>query len=144
MGTFQDIVQRYGGAIGEHLVSLTGMDNLRNHEWVRGLSKIADSKVHPDYEYQNIHQQAGFSAEVKSVVRQNAEVRIQGDTSRTMRTDDLGRVNDPLYDSVKLDEQEASIDGTGTQIKFLGYSEGDPFNEGSATRAFQKLISRPD
>ena len=141
VGTFQDMVQRYGGAIGEHLVGLTGMDNLRNHEWVRGLSKIADSKVHPDYEYQNIHQQAGFSAEVKSVVRQNAEARIQGDTSRTMRTDDLGRVNDPLYDSVKLDEQEAIIDGTGTQIKFLGYSEGDPFNEGSATRAFQKLMS---
>ena len=32
VGTFQDMVQRYGGAIGEHLVGLTGMDNLRNHE----------------------------------------------------------------------------------------------------------------
>ena len=141
VGAFQDTVQRYGGAIGEHLVGLTGIDNLRHHEWIRGLSKIADSKVHPDYEYQNIHQQAGFSAEVKSVVRQNGEARIHGDATRTMRTDDLGRVNDPLYDSVKLDEHGTMIDGTGTQIKFLGYSESDPFNEHSAARAFQKLMS---
>ena len=59
VGAFQDTVQRYGGAIGEHLVGLTGIDNLRHHEWIRGLSKIADSKVHPDYEYQNIHQLCG-------------------------------------------------------------------------------------
>lgn len=122
VGAFQDTVQCYGGAIGEHLVGLTGMDSLRDHEWVRGLKKIADSKVHPDYEYQNTHQQAGFSAEVKSVVRQNSEARIHGDATRTMRTDDLGRVNDPLYDSVQIDEHGAIIDGTGTQIKFLGYS----------------------
>lgn len=51
VGAFQDTVQRYGEAIGEHLVGLTGIDNLRNHEWVRGLTKIADSKVHPDYAY---------------------------------------------------------------------------------------------
>lgn len=141
VGAFQDTVQRYGGAIGEHLVGLTGIDNLRNHEWVRGLTKIADSKVHPDYEYQNIHQQAGFSAEIKSVVRQNSEARIHGDATRIMRTDDLGRVNDPLYDSVQLDEHGAIIDGTGTQIKFLGYSESDPFHEHSAARAFQTLMS---
>lgn len=141
VGAFQDTVQCYGGAIGEHLVGLTGMDSLRDHEWVRGLKKIADSKVHPDYEYQNTHQQAGFSAEVKSVVRQNSEARIHGDATRTMRTDDLGRVNDPLYDSVQIDEHGAIIDGTGTQIKFLGYSESDPFHEHSAARAFHTLMS---
>ena len=141
VGAFQDTVQRYGGAIGEHLVGLTGIDNLRHHEWIRGLSKIADSKVHPDYEYQNIHQQAGFSAEVKSVVRQNGEARIHGDMTRTMRTDDMGSVNDPLYDSVRLNENGTIIEGSGTQIKFVGYSESDPLNEHSATRAFQKLMS---
>ena len=141
MGALHDTVQRYGGAIGEHFVGLTGVDNLRNQTWVRGLVDIANSKVNPDYEYQNIHQQAGFSAEVKTVVRQNAEARIQGDATRTMRTDDLGRVNDQLYDTVKLDENGGIIEGSGTQVKFIGYSENDPFNEGSASRAYQKLMS---
>ena len=141
IGALHDTVQRYGGAIGEHFVGLTGEDNLRNQTWVRGLADIANSKVNPDYEYQNIHQQAGFSAEVKTVVRQNAEARIQGDATRTMRTDDLGRVNDQLYDTVKLDENGGIIEGSGTQVKFIGYSENDPFNEGSASRAYQKLMS---
>lgn len=141
MGALHDTVQRYGGAIGEHIVGLTGVDNLRDQTWVRGLADIANSKVNPDYEYQNIHQQAGFSAEVKTVVRQNAEARIQGDATRTMRTDDLGRVNDQLYDTVKLDENGGIIEGSGTQVKFIGYSENDPFNEGSASRAYQKLMS---
>lgn len=141
MGALHDTVQRYGGAIGEHFVGLTGEDNLRGQTWVRGLVDIANSKVNPDYEYQNIHQQAGFSAEVKTVVRQNAEARIQGDATRTMRTDDLGRVNDQIYDTVKLDENGGIIEGSGTQVKFIGYSENDPFNEGSASRAYQKLMS---
>ncbi len=140
-GAFQDTIQRYGGAIGEHLVGLRGIDHLRNQEWVRGLEDIANSKVNPDYAFQNIHQQAGFSAEVKSVVRQNAEARIQGDMTRTMRTDDMGSVNDPLYDSVRLSENGTIIEGSGTQIKFVGYSESDPLNEHSAARAFQKLMS---
>ena len=122
-------------------MGLTGVDNLRDQTWVRGLADIANSKVNPDYEYQNIHQQAGFSAEVKTVVRQNAEARIQGDATRTMRTDDLGRVNDQLYDTVKLDENGGIIEGSGTQVKFIGYSENDPFNEGNASRAYQKLMS---
>ena len=141
IGALHDTVQRYGGAIGEHIVGLTGVDNLRDQTWVRGLADIANSKVNPDYEYQNIHQQAGFSAEVKTVVRQNAEARIQGDATRTMRTDDLGRVNDQLYDTVKLDENGGIIEGSGTQVKFIGYSENDPFNEGNASRAYQKLMS---
>ena len=141
LGALHDTVQRYGGAIGEHIVGLTGVDNLRDQQWVRGLADIANSKVNPEYEYQNIHQQAGFSAEVKTVVRQNAEARIHGETGRTMRTDDLGRVNDPLYDTVKLDENGGIIEGSGTQVKFIGYSENDPFNEGNASRAYQKLMS---
>ena len=40
---------------------------------VKGLKQISDEKVNPDYEYQDIHQQAGFSAEVKDVARENAE-----------------------------------------------------------------------
>ena len=141
MGALHDTVQRYGGAIGEHIVGLTGVDNLRNQTLVRGLADIANSKVNPDYKYQNIHQQAGFSAEVKTVSNQNAEARIQGISIRTARTDDIGRVNDQLYDTVKLDENGGIIEGSGTQVKFIGYSENDPFNEGSASRAYQKLMS---
>ncbi|WP_127148114.1 hypothetical protein [Veillonella sp. VA139] len=141
LGALHDTVQRYGGAIGEYIVGLTGMDNLRNQKWVRGLVDNAKSKVNPKYKYQNIHQQAGFSAEINTVTNQNAEARIQGDTTRTMRTDDIGRKNDQLIDTVKFDGNGDIIEGSGTQVKFIGYSENDPSNEGSASRAYKKLMS---
>ncbi|NLB80780.1 MAG: hypothetical protein GX800_04030 [Clostridiaceae bacterium] len=43
------------------------------------MEKIASSKVNPDYRDTNVKQQAGFSAEVKTVARENAEKIIAGD-----------------------------------------------------------------
>ncbi|SDB18700.1 hypothetical protein [Eubacterium oxidoreducens] len=141
-GAAYEKVQRYGSAAKQHYVAYSGEDNELGKKLVKGLKQISEEKVNPDYEYQNIHQQAGFSAEVKDVARKNAEKIIKGDSTRKIRTDDLGNVNDPLYDTVTIDAEGNVIDGTGAQMKFLGASQTDPTGEGNAARALKKLQSK--
>lgn len=139
-GTYE-ATQRYGNAVKQHFVAYSGRDNETGISLVKGLKDIAEGKINPDYEFQNISQQSGFAAEVKEVARSNAEAIINDDSIRRIRTDDLGRVNDPLYDTVLLDKNGNIIEGSGTQIKFLGSSQSDPEGLGDAKRAFQKLSS---
>lgn len=141
-GASFEVVQRYGSAAKQHYVAYSGMDNEIGKSLSKGLKQIAQEKVNPDYKYQNIHQQAGFSAEVKSVAKDNAENIIKGNPTRKIRTDDLGRVNDPLYDTVSVDVNGDIIEGSGTQIKFLGASRQDPSGTDSAARALQKMQSK--
>ena len=141
-GAAYETVQRYGDAAKQHYVAYSGQDNEFGNNLVKGLKQISREKVNPDYEYQNIHQQAGFSAEGKDVARTNAEKIINGDSTRKIRTDDLGRVNDPLYDTVTIDSNGNIIEGSGAQMKFLGASENDPMGEGNAARALEKLQSK--
>ncbi len=138
-GAAYETVQKYGSAVKEHYVAFSGVDNEAGKTLVKGLKQIAEEKINPDYEFQNIHQQAGFSAEVKDVARFNAKNIIKGDATRKIRTDDLGRVNDPLYDTVLIDADGNLIDGSGAQMKFLGASEKDPTGAGDAARALEKL-----
>ncbi len=141
-GASYETVQRYGSAVKQHYVAYSGTDNEIGKKLVKGLKQISEEKVNPDYKYQNIHQQAGFSAEVKDVARVNAEKIINKDPTRKIRTDDLGSVNDPLYDTVTIDADGNVIEGTGAQMKFLGASENDPTGEGNASRALEKLQSK--
>lgn len=141
-GAAYETVQRYGAAAMQHYVAYSGVDNEAGKTLVKGLKQIAEEKINPDYEFQNIHQQAGFSAEVKDVAKSNAESIIRGETTRKIRTDDLGRVNDPLYDTVSIDANGDIIDGSGAQMKFLGASEKDPTGAGDAARALDKLQSK--
>lgn len=141
-GVGTETIQRYGSAAKQHYVAYSGTDNEAGKNLVRGLKQIAEEKVNPDYEYQNIHQQAGFSAEVKDVARFNAEKIIKGDSGRKIRTDDIGNVNDPLFDSVEIDVNGDIVDGSGAQMKFLGASENDPTGAGAPARAIQKLQSK--
>lgn len=141
-GAAYESVQRYGAAAKQHYVAYSGQDNEIGKNLVKGLKQISEEKVNPDYKYHNIHQQAGFSAEVKDVARTNAEKIINGDSTRKIRTDDLGSVNDPLYDTVTIDAEGNVIDGSGAQMKFLGASENDPTGEGNAARALEKLQSK--
>ena len=113
-------VQRYGSAIKEHLVAYSGVDNETGQHLTRSLKSISQQKTNPNYEYQNLKQQAGFAAEVQETARANAERAINGEQSRVVRTDDIGRVNDPLYDLVEIDGAGNVIDGTGVQMKFVG------------------------
>lgn len=141
-GASYETVQRYGAAAKQHYVAYSGADSEAGKTLVKGLKQIADSKVNPEYQFRNIHQQAGFSAEVKDVARTNAESIIKGGSTRKIRTDDLGRVNDPLYDTVSINANGDIIDGTGAQMKFLGASEKDPTGVGDAARALTKLQSK--
>ena len=125
-GATYETIQRLGDAAKQHYVAYSGVDNESGKALVKGLKQIANEKINPDYKFQNIHQQAGFAAEVKEVARSNAERIIKGDSTRKIRTDDLGRVNDPLYDTVNIDADGNILDGSGTQMKFLGASEKDP------------------
>ena len=141
-GSAAEAVQRYGDAAKQHYVAYSGRDNELGRDLVKGLKQISEEKVHPDYEFQNLHQQAGFSAEVKSVARSNAERIIKKYPTRKVRTDDLGRVNDQLFDTVTLDSEGRVIDQSGTQIKFIGASQNDPTGAGNAARALKKLQSK--
>lgn len=141
-GASYETVQRYGDAVKQHFVAYSGKDNELGKDLVKGLKKISEEKVNPDYEFQNIHQQAGYSAEVKAVARSNAKNIINGDSTRKVRTDDLGSVNDPLYDTVSVDANGKIIVGSGTQMKFIGASEKDVTGAGDATRALDKLQTK--
>lgn len=137
-----ETVQRFGDAAKQHYVAYSGVDNETGTTLVKGLKQIHDWKINPENEFRNIHQQAGFSAEVKDVARTNAEKIIRGDKTRKVRTDDIGRVNDPLYDAVTVDTKGNIIEGSGVQMKFLGASEKDPTGSGAAARALNKLCSK--
>jgi hypothetical protein len=138
-GASAEVVQRYGSAVKEHLVAYSGVDNEAGKTLTKGLKSISESKVNPEYQFQNLKQQAGFAAEVKETARENAERIIKGDKTRVVRTDDLGRVNDPLYDHVALDKNGMVISGSGSQMKFVG---GDPKEalDKLASHKFEKYL----
>lgn len=114
------IVQKYGNAVKEHLVAYCGVDNQTSQHFTRSLKSISQQKTNPNYEYQNLKQRAGFTAEVQESARVNAERAIQEQSGRVVRYDEIGTVNHPLYDLIDLDSSGNVIHGTGVQMKFLG------------------------
>ena len=108
-----DQVNRYGSGVNE-------LFRMRD-----GLDKVYHSKVNPLYEDQNIKQQSGFSAEIQEVGRRRAEEAIRGETPSTVRTDDIGRVNDPVVDITRLDANGNVIPDANIQMKFIGDSAGE-------------------
>lgn len=121
-GAAAEVVQRYGSALKQHLVAFSGEDNETGKKLTKSLKSISEYKLNPDYKDQNIKQQAGYSAEVKTTANRNAENIIKNKSSRTSRTDDLGRVNDQLYDLVEIDQNGNIISGSASQMKFVGNS----------------------
>lgn len=126
-----EVVQRYGSAIKEQYVAYSGIDNETGKVLSKGLKQISESTVNPDYAAQNIKQQAGYAAEVKTVARENAEKIIARDPTRSVRTDDIkkgttangtpiGGVNDQLFDLVSIDEDGSFVEGTARQLKYVG------------------------
>ena len=144
-GAQTETVQRYGAAIKEHAVAYAGIDRETGQVMAKGLKEIAGSKVNPNDSARNIKQQAGFSAEVKTEARENAEKIIQGNhTSRTVRTDDMakqadgkghtiGGKNEQLYDIAEINHNGIYIEGSGRQLKYVG---GDPDS------CYQKLMAK--
>ena len=131
-GAQTEVVKRYGSAAKEHFVAYVGADNETGEKLAKGLKKIASSKVNHDYHNVNIKQQAGFSAEVKTVARENAGKIIAGDKkTKKTRTDDMekqsdgkgnnvGGKNEQLYDVAEVDKNGIYVEGTARQLKFVG------------------------
>ena len=138
-GAAHEVVDRYGNAEKQHFVAYSGLDNETGKELKRGLKKNAQSKINPDYKDQNIKQQAGFAAEGKYTARQNAEKIINKEDTRYIRTDDLGRVNDDLFDHFQLDGNGNIIIGSGEQMKFVGSNPRACLNK-LASEKFQKYL----
>ncbi|MED1643046.1 hypothetical protein P4U99_07565 [Brevibacillus agri] len=114
-------VERFGRAASEYLKGYKGTFD-DNGEIVRkGLKQVAESKVHPDYEYSNIKQQAGFSAEIHYVDKTNAENIINKSDYRVHRSNDIGRGNDPQFDILSVDDSGNPT--WGAQMKFYGKFE---------------------
>lgn len=116
-----EIVKRFGSASAEYIKGYRGIDNETGQRLAKGLANVSKHKVNPDYATQNIKQQAGFSAEIATTSRDNAEAIINGDTVRTIRSDDLpeyGR-NHNVVDRVKI-QDGVIVEGSQSQMKFVG------------------------
>lgn len=141
-GASSEVVQRYGSAVKEHYMSYTGINNETGNHLKKGLKDIASSKINPDYEYNNLHQQAGFSAEIKIRAKENANNIINNIKETTVRTDDIGMVNDEYCDLVTLDSSGNIIKDSERQVKFIGNSQSDPSGIYKPKRILQSLKSR--
>lgn len=130
-------VGRYGEAASEFIKGYKG--NIADDETVikKGLKQVSESKVNPDYKYANIKQQAGFSAEIHYVDKENADSIINKSNKRIYRSNDLGRGNDPVYDVLSVDEQGNLT--WGAQMKFCGKYETPEEINNSAKNLVNKL-----
>lgn len=131
-----ETINRFGSAAKEHLAAYEGIDRETGQVLKKGLKSISESMINSSNRDSNIRQQAGFAAEVKTVARENAERTISGDTTRSIRTDDLpkqftstgrsiGGTNDQLYDIAYVDESGIYIDETARQLKYVGRDAED-------------------
>lgn len=126
----QDSVSRYGSGVKEHIVAHGGIDNETGQHLKRSLEGISKSKVHPDFQKQNLKQQAGFASETKEVARRRAEEAIAGKRPTTTRTDDIpGHVNDQLFDITgKVDAEGNPVPEVSAQMKFVGSNPKEAVN----------------
>jgi hypothetical protein len=119
-GAASEVVQRFGSANREFLVGYSGNDFESGQILKKNLKGISENKVNPEYAYNNIHQQAGYSAEVAKTSQDNAENIINKSPKRTMRTDDhpdFG-TNDTVYDHIETINGQV-LSGSGSQMKFV-------------------------
>lgn len=118
-----ETVSRFGSANAEFIKGYRGIDNETGQRYAKGLADIAKYKVNadPTYAANNIKQQAGYSAEVATTSRDNAEAIIQGSKTRTSRSDDLSFYgkNHTVVDRVQILDGEIIADSQ-TQMKFVG------------------------
>ncbi|MBH0296297.1 hypothetical protein I6945_04335 [Helicobacter pylori] len=117
--------------------------------WDR-LEEISKRKINPKYINQNIHQQAGYSAEIKEQARVNANNTLAKKGERVWQYDDLSSEkkahvkklspnyatpskNHEIVDYISVDEKGNVIPGTATQSKFVGRN---------GEECFKKLLSK--
>ena len=118
-----ETVSRYGSANAEFIKGYTGVDNETGQKMARGLAAVSEYKLNadPNEAAKNIKQQAGFSAEIASTSRDNAEAIIKRSDQRTWRSDDISEYgpNHNVVDRVQVLNGKI-IDGSQSQMKFVG------------------------
>ena len=117
-----ETVSRHGAAGAEFLKGLRGIDYETGQTFAQSLLGISRHKLHPDYIKSNIKQQAGYSAEIASVSKRNAQAIKEGGTARFSRSDDIacyGR-NHPVVDIVEHIGGKEVV----SQMKFVGDVNG--------------------
>lgn len=85
------------------------------------LSDINKWNINPDYEYANLKQHAGYSAEVISTAKENIVAQANDTGITTYRTDDLPEIygkNNQYVDKVRVDANGKVVDRI--QTKFVG------------------------
>ncbi len=112
----------------------------------RTLEGISEYKVNPKYQYQNINQQAGFSAELKEQAHANAHNILMENGERLVQYDNLSvdqkaqirerfpdyatpNKNHELVDYISVDEKGNVIFNTLTQSKFVGRNGAECFEK---------------
>ncbi len=83
MGSIGEESALYASANKEYLAILDDKTLGRTLEW------ISEYKVNPKYQYQNINQQAGFSAELKEQAHANAQNILMENGERLVQYDNL-------------------------------------------------------
>ncbi|WRE34059.1 hypothetical protein KVE27_03795 [Helicobacter pylori] len=110
------------------------------------LEEISKRKINPNYIKQNIHQQAGYSAEIKEQAHVNAHNILAKKGERVWQYDDLSsgqkaqvkklfpnyatpNKNHELVDYVRVDRNGNVISNTLTQSKFVGKNGAECFEK---------------
>ncbi|QGG46640.1 hypothetical protein [Heliorestis convoluta] len=145
--TTTENVQRFGHAAAEYIKGYQGNVTETGEILQKGLKQVSQSKVHPDYQYQNLKQQAGFSAEIHYVNQKNAESIINQQDQRFSRSNDVGLGNHSLYDILAVDQEGNPILQQNeplwsAQMKFIGRYESQEEIEKSAQGLVKKLTSK--
>ncbi|GAA7688047.1 hypothetical protein JP0151_09550 [Helicobacter pylori] len=130
----------YASANKEYLAIL---DDKTLGRTLKGISKY---KVNPKYQYQNINQQAGFSAELKEQAHANAQNILMENGERLVQYDNLSvdqkaqigerfpdyatpNKNHELVDYVRVDRNGNVISNTLAQSKFVGRNGAECFEK---------------
>lgn len=140
MGLVSEESALYASANKEHLAILD------DKTLGRTLEGISEYKVNPKYQYQNISQQAGFSAELKEQAHVNAQNILMKNGERVVQYDNLSvdqkaqigerfpdyatpNKNHELVDHVMVDKNGNVISNTLTQSKFVGRNGAECFEK---------------
>ncbi|GAA8751146.1 hypothetical protein BTM113_10960 [Helicobacter pylori] len=140
----------YASANKEYLAIL---DDKTLGRTLKGISKY---KVNPKYQYRNINQQAGFSAELKEQAHANAHNILMENGERLVQYDNLSvdqkaqirerfpdyatpNKNHELVDYVRVDRNGNVISNTLTQSKFLGKDGAECFKK-FLSKGYEKYL----
>ncbi|WP_154393988.1 hypothetical protein [Helicobacter pylori] len=150
MGSTSEESALYASANKEYL------DILDDKTLGRTLEGISKYKVNPKYQYQNINQQAGYSAELKEQAHINANNILAGKRERVCQYDDLPSEKKPqikkpfsnhatpsknheIVDYVRVDRNGNVIANTLTQSKFVG-KDGTECFEKFSSKGYEKYL----